>query len=116
MSNSNGKTSGQKAKAPKETKAKPRDRQEVIFSVLAANGGKYPLERIETASQALKKATGGSYHRAAGFFFVVDKEGNVLPQPTEKGVLNQLAYIKGRKDATTWYLDKFGKTPPKPKA
>jgi hypothetical protein len=120
MSNSNGKTDGSKAtkgsKAPKVQKEKPRDRQAVIFSVLEANGGKSPLERIELQCQGIKKASGGSYHRAAAFFFTVDKDGFVLPQPTEKGLQNQLSYVKGRKDATTWYLDKFGKTVPKPKA
>lgn len=115
MSNSKAKTTpaaGVKGAAKKTTepKAHKPDHQEVIYNILKAHDGKYPLDRIETAAQAIKKASGGSYTHSAKLNFVIDKEGNILAQPAEQGMKVHLLYLQKRKVAkTTFMLKTFPK-------
>lgn len=82
-----------------------RDRQEIIYEVITANGGKLTPDRVESLAQKVKAVTPGTYASAAKHNFVM-KDDNVLPEISEAGFKSQLLYAKKR-NISTWVLRKF---------
>ena len=82
-----------------------RDRQEIIWEVITAAGGKLSADKIEAAAQKIKSVTAGTYASTAKRNFVM-KEDNVLPEISEAGFKTQLLYAKKR-NLSTWVLRTF---------
>ena len=112
---SNGQTkstsevAGKASKSPKKTREpepKRKDRQQVIWEVITANGGKLLPSEVEELAQKIKPATKGSYAHVAEKAFVVGKDGKVLPELTDDTMAGQLRYCKNL-STPTWSVQHF---------
>jgi hypothetical protein len=79
----------------------------VIYSVVKENGGKLPLEKLESLCQQRKKLSDGSYASYAKTRFVF-KDGLVYPQINDRGFKDALTYM-ARRHLTTphWVIQTF---------
>lgn len=94
---STSEVAGKASKSPKKTNQldpKRKDRQQIIYEVISANGGKLLPSEVEDLAQKAKPASKGSYAHTAQRAFVVGKDGKVLPELTGDTMAGQFRYCK----------------------